>query len=78
MFPSPLYVNQLIGLLRTTAEENVATAMADDDGGLGYCLGAALANDAADALEALLLASVANDLIARPATAGETAARFDA
>lgn len=61
MPPSRLHVTHLIAQLRTAAADNMDTALDDADGGLAYCLGAALANDAADALEALLQASVAND-----------------
>jgi dienelactone hydrolase len=61
MPPSRLHLTHLIDQLRSAAAENAEIAMADDTGGLGYCLGAALANDAADAIEALLQASVAND-----------------
>jgi len=51
---SPDHVSRLIERLRAAADGNIAAADAHEHGGLGLCLGAALANDAADALQALL------------------------
>jgi len=58
---SYIHVRHLIGQLRSAALENDAAAM-EHEHGLGLCLGAALANDAADALEEFLRSSFANDL----------------
>ncbi|WP_185983178.1 hypothetical protein [Aureimonas mangrovi] len=44
----------LIRELRLAAIENQREALDRDDGGYPLCLGAALANDAADALQALV------------------------
>lgn len=52
--PSYSHVFHLILELRQAALENAEEALAREDGGWGLCLGAALASDAADALEAML------------------------
>jgi hypothetical protein len=56
MLTTPSYTHffHLILELRQAAIDNVAEADSRDDGGLPLCLGAALANDAADALQSLL------------------------
>ncbi len=52
--PSYTHVFNLIIELRQAALDNGEAALAREDGGWGLCLGSALANDAADALEAML------------------------
>ena len=59
--PSYTHIFYLTRELRQAAIDNQSAAMERDAGGYGLCLGAALANDAADALEALLAERPAND-----------------
>lgn len=62
--PSPMHVLHLVRLLRVAATEDIRaddTMVRDEVDCLARCLDAALANDAADALEALLRGTVAND-----------------
>jgi hypothetical protein len=66
--PSPMHVLHLVRLLRVAATGDMRandTMVRDDFDCLTRCLDAALANDAADALEALLRGTVANDHRAR-------------
>lgn len=64
--PSFAHVFHLISELRRAAIENQAAAAERDEGSFHLCLGAALANDAANALEALAPHCAANDALTRP------------
>lgn len=59
--PSFTHVFHLVRELRRAAIENQNAAAEQDEGSFHLCLGAALANDAADALEALIAQRAGND-----------------
>lgn len=63
--PSFTHVFHLVRELRRAAIENQNEAAVRDEGSFHLCLGAALANDAADALEALIAERAGND-VGRP------------
>ena len=71
-YPTYSHVFELILQLRQAAIENGEAALRRDDGGFGLCLGAALANDAADAVAGLVAERVAALLaLATAETAGD-------